>query len=323
MKISVIVPVYNVKLYLSRCVDSILNQTFKEFELILVDDGSTDGSELICDHYSNIDNRVKVIHKKNGGLSDARNKGIDYAEGDWYTFIDSDDWVDKKYLETIYFNAMIHNVDISAVNLCRVYDNDKMDSYILTDEGIHTGIDALKYLYIKNPTYTNSACGKLYKASLFSDLRFPKGKLYEDAFTTYKLIYKSKFVYFSNECMYFYFQRTGSITKTFTINRTNEYEVYIERRNFFEEKNMKELYIQNEKARLSAIKSLTKNMCKNHVEKSVRDYWFDIFKDDIKNNISQYTNDNLKDIIANGILIKSPYLYYIMDIIKRVLMRVK
>lgn len=323
MKISIIVPVYNVKPYLKRCIDSILNQTFEEFELILVDDGSTDGSELICDKYSDMDKRVRVIHKKNGGQSDARNKGIDIAKGDWYTFIDSDDWIEKKYLEILYSNAEKYNVDISAVNYCRAYEDGSTGSYFFIDEGIHTGTDALKYLYIQNPTYTNAPFGKLYRASLFSDLRFPKGKLYEDALVAHKLIYKAKYLYFSNECMYFYFQRSGSTTKTFTINRTDEYEVFIERRKFFEEKNMKELYIQNEKARLSAIKSLTKNMCKNHVEKSVRDYWFDIFKDDIKNNISQYTNDNLKDIIANGILIKSPYLYYIMDIIKRVLMRVK
>ena len=121
--VTLIVPVYNVEKYLNRCIDSILNQTLEDFELILVDDGSKDNSGNICDEYMRKDRRVKVIHKENGGLSDARNSGIEISTGEYLSFIDSDDWVEKEFLETLYNNAIKYQAEIVIVNLHKVFDN--------------------------------------------------------------------------------------------------------------------------------------------------------------------------------------------------------
>lgn len=208
--ISVIVPVYKVEEYLRRCIDSIINQTYKNLEIILVDDGSPDNCGKICDEYAKKDDRINVIHKENGGLSDARNAGIDIANGKYITFIDSDDYVSEDYVEFLYSLIKENNADISMGKHFIIYKNDI----------INTGTDLKNILKPKEALekmlYSNdldvSAWAKLYKKELFQNIKYPKGRLYEDAATTYKLIDKSKIIAFYSKPIYYYVIRDNSIT---------------------------------------------------------------------------------------------------------------
>ena len=217
--ISVIIPVFNVEKYIKRCVESVLEQTYRHLEIFLVDDGSTDTSGEICEHLKKKDVRIKVIHKTNGGLSDARNVALDIAQGEWITFIDSDDWVEKKYIECLYEKAVETNSQISIGNFVTTSGavgskEQEKELYIVMDneEAI------LNLLYQKY--YTTSAWGKLYKRELFDEIRFPVGKLYEDVETIYKVFVGAERCVYTAKKLYYYFQRNESIVRTgFTIKK--------------------------------------------------------------------------------------------------------
>ena len=282
-KISVIIPVYNVSDYLERCVNSVLRQTFKDFEIILVDDGSTDGSAKKCDEYAKVNNNIQVIHKKNGGLSDARNHGIRVAKGDYIAFIDSDDWVNERFLEEMYTNINEYDADISVVNFSMVYSNGKQN---ITDckEGSFSGQDTLN-MYFNGfmMICLEVAWNKLYKRSLFEDIRYPVGKLNEDAFTTYKLIDKSVRVYISKEVLYYYFQRPGSITHAkFSRSCLDKYDAFVERSRYFKEKNMHNLFKQNERERFNCIKELTAKVINSDWNRNEKRKWIHRVKKDIR-----------------------------------------
>ena len=218
--ISIIIPIYNVETYLQRCIDSIINQSYKNIEIILVDDGSTDSCSTICDEYLKKDKRIKVVHKKNGGLSDARNAGIKIATGKYITFIDGDDYIDTLFAERLYKAAVSTNSDIVCCGIKVVYEDTKPQKHNLFDKFISlTNIDALKnMLYQKN--ITNSACAKLYKIDLFNNIKFPFGKICEDLATTYRLFYEASNISFTKSAYYYYYQRSDSIIhKKFNINR--------------------------------------------------------------------------------------------------------
>ena len=205
--ISVIVPVYNVEKYLQKCVDSILNQTFSDFELFLVDDGSPDNCGIICDEYAKKDNRIIVIHKKNGGLSDARNVAIDRAKGEYLTFIDSDDYVAENHLESLYKALMNNGSDIAVANITSFDDNKFQESfYCPTDrELVLEGNDVF------NTIYQPCACSKLYKKLIFDVIRYPVGKLYEDVFVYHDVLAKAKRIVLTGQNTYFYLLRENSI----------------------------------------------------------------------------------------------------------------
>lgn len=209
--VSIVVPVYNVEKYLKKCIDSILNQTYKNLEIILVDDGSTDNSGKICDDYSSSDERIKVIHKQNGGLSDARNLGIDNSTGKYITFIDSDDYITNNYIEYLVTILEKNNADISICDYKIVHNEfgfiDKSKEII----NIYTYEECImKLLYGTHKLI--SACGKLYKKNLFKLIRYPKNQLFEDINTTYKTYFESKNIVVSNLKMYMYLVRNDSIT---------------------------------------------------------------------------------------------------------------
>ena len=214
--VSIVVPVYNVELYLDKCIDSIVNQTYKNIEIILVDDGSNDSSGIKCDDWAKEDNRIKVIHKVNGGLSDARNVGIEYAKGKYITFIDSDDFIAKEYIEILLKHIVETNSDISICNPLYYYEekNKKIvGKYkIKNDFIIGNGVEmTTKLMYQKY--FDTSAWGKLYKTNLFTKnkIYYPKGKLYEDLATTYKVFLKANNIVFINKNLYYYRQRKSSI----------------------------------------------------------------------------------------------------------------
>ena len=209
--VSIIVPVYNVKPYLNRCVDSLLGQSYQNMELLLVNDGSTDGSEVLCDEYAAQDARVRVLHKKNGGLSDARNAGMKVATGDLITFVDSDDYISKDFIE-ILFEAMLENKsDIAIANMKRTSKRDEKNTSTAWKTSNFKSEDALISMLYGIP-FGTSACGKLFKRNLFKGVEFPYGKFSEDLFTIYKTILKSKSVTYVEFDGYFYYYRDeGSI----------------------------------------------------------------------------------------------------------------
>lgn len=208
--ISIIVPIYNVDQYLDKCINSIINQTYKNIEIILIDDGSTDNSLTICNNYSKQDSRIKVIHKENGGLSDARNKGIEIAKGEYITFIDSDDYVDLDYVEILYNTITKYEADISISTHRILFPNKTVDKYTF-EEYVSTKEEILDKLLYDDGIDT-SAWGKLYKKFLFKDIRFPKGRLFEDAATTYKLIDNANKIAVYSKPTYNYVIRENSIS---------------------------------------------------------------------------------------------------------------
>lgn len=214
--ISVIVPVYNVKNYIVNCVESIISQTYRDIEIILVDDGSTDGSGEICDDYALKDERIRVIHKKNGGLSDARNVAIDVAKGQQMTFIDGDDYVHPKMLEILLEKLESRNADIVTCRFRMVSEEETIPEEAgfcgKAFEDVETriynrdeAISSLDEIYV-------IACCKLYRSELFRELRYPKGKYHEDEYMIHRLLYEAKTVVCVDAELYYYVQRTGSIT---------------------------------------------------------------------------------------------------------------
>lgn len=206
-EISVIVPVYKVEKYLRRCVDSILAQSFSDFELWLVDDGSPDQCGVMCDEYAEKDARVKVIHKKNGGLSDARNAALDVMQGKYVFFVDSDDWITDDALENMYAALKRSGAKVVTGNMVSAYDDgSEREFYSPTqEEMILNGEEMLSTLLRPN------ACNRLYAAELFQTLRYPVGRLYEDAFVYHKILEQIDRMVLTGKTSYYYFVRLGSI----------------------------------------------------------------------------------------------------------------
>lgn len=208
--ISIIVPVYKVEAYVEKCINSILNQTFNEFELILVDDGSPDSCPQICDEYAKKDHRIKVIHKQNGGLSDARNAGIEAAKGKYLGFVDSDDYIAADMYDSLYSIITENDCDMAICGAVIVTEGDEAVYEDSDEVYVLDNTEALHQM-ICNRLFTVNTWNKLYKRELFQNIRFPKGLLYEDLATTYKLIAMSDRVVYSPMKKYAYLQRQGSI----------------------------------------------------------------------------------------------------------------
>lgn len=208
--ITVAVAVYNIEKYVGKCIDSIISQKYRNLEIILVNDGSTDKSGLVCDEYAKKDKRIAVIHQKNGGLSSARNAGIKAAKGEYIAFVDGDDYVDENYISALYDAITEKKADIAIAGHTIIYPNKSIEkksseSLLLAPE------DALReILYDRNIDI--SSWGKLYKRELFANISFPDGQLFEDSATTYKLFIAAKQIVVIPESHYSYFIREGSIT---------------------------------------------------------------------------------------------------------------
>lgn len=216
-KISIIVPIYKVEQYLPRCIDSLTSQTYKNIELILIDDGSPDRCGKICDEYAEKDKRVKVVHKPNGGLSDARNKGLDIASGDYIMFVDSDDWIEKESCEVIVGLFDKYNVDIVSFGIQLINDKRVIKTQKTHASGILTPKEGVKAMIYQQPKVglLNYVCNKAFKRHLFETIRFPVGMLFEDQDVTYKLMHKSHKIYAIDKVFYNYYQRDESIMKGF------------------------------------------------------------------------------------------------------------
>lgn len=213
-KVSIIVPIYKVELYIKRCIDSLLRQTYKNFELILVDDGSPDNSGKICDEYAEKDFRIHVIHKENGGLSDARNRGIEWAlnnsDSEWIVLVDSDDWVHYRYLEFLLdaveysgCGMAICDFALSHGETPIVHDNDFAFQIWNTEE-----------FYCEKIVHAVPVWIKIFPKKDFVDLRFPVGKIHEDEYVTHKILFKYPQIAYIDMRLYYNYQHSDSITKS-------------------------------------------------------------------------------------------------------------
>lgn len=328
-KISVIIPIYNVEDYLEQCVESILNQTYTNLEIILVNDGSTDSSGEICDRYKNIDKRIKVIHKENGGLSDARNYGIEASTGDYIAFLDSDDWADKNLYMTLYKNIKKNHADISICNFKKYYSDKDIEKQELNEVKCYSNIEALERLYCNDAVIMVVAWNKLYKRKVIGDLRFPVGKIHEDEYLTPMIIYNAnKISYINNELIY-YRQRENSITnKKFNIKRL-DYLYALENRNrFFKDNNLDKLHNNGVEKYIYSIINIFFEVEKSNIEnkKEVKKILKEKFKIIIKENNKQnkiefkifiYSSSLYKFIYKDLIPMKYTIYRYIKSGIKR------
>lgn len=219
-KISIIVPIYNVEKYLDRCINSILNQTFSDFELILVNDGSLDRSKEICDFYQNIDNRIILIDKKNEGVSSARNKGLDVAKGEYVYFLDPDDYIDSDAIEYLYNLNTYYSADISCYKM-KTYKNEILQSKLNLNEEINIyNKDEMIKEYCISGKFLYSVCNKLFKSKLFIDIRFDQEIKYgEDALINYYLFIKAEKLVISNLQKYNYCINKNSTVSNITEKR--------------------------------------------------------------------------------------------------------
>lgn len=205
--ISVIIPVYNVAPYLNKCIESICRQTITGLEIILVDDGSSDHSDRICDEWARRDTRIRVIHKKNGGLSDARNAGIEIASGGWYMFVDSDDTITPDTIERLYLAVTRYDCEIAVCNMVRIFDDGATEPFYDPVRKLTVWDGQQRFETLKQP----SVCNKLFCADLFRDVRFPKGKFYEDTFVYHILAHRAKAIALTGHDGYYYRSRRESI----------------------------------------------------------------------------------------------------------------
>jgi glycosyltransferase involved in cell wall biosynthesis len=242
-KVSVVVPIYKVERYLHRCIDSILNQTYTNLEIILVNDGSPDRCGELAEMYSQQDDRIKVIHKENGGLSDARNYGMKEVTGEFTVFVDSDDWLENNMIENMLNSLLKYKADVVQSAFYYAYD-DKL----LLDRVYHSQIDtpvlldnkSLMHELVKNEKVKNFAWGKLYKTSVIRDILFKKGVLFEDVFWAHKVMHRVNTYLILKQPYYYYYQRNDSIVSTYS-NRNLDIIKGLKERHQFIKDHYKEL----------------------------------------------------------------------------------
>lgn len=236
-KISVVIPVYNVERYIKECLESLLNQTYENLEIICIDDGSTDRSGWICDQYAKKDSRIKIIHQKNSGAGAARNKGIDYASGDYIAFVDSDDYIEKTMYEELHKALICNNAQIAGCETISLFQ-DKINYPNTTEqEIIFSGLDMLslssqhwKYYIMVN---------KLFSKDVVDSVRFPEGNIIDDGFFTYQIIARASKVVWCDKALYFYRQRKSSAMNKKEYQLKRDYDavkLFKERLEFVKEK---------------------------------------------------------------------------------------
>ena len=317
--ISIIIPIYNVEKYLEKCLDSILNQTYKNLEIILIDDGSTDNSPNICNSYCEKDKRIKIIHKNNEGVSSARNKGIELSTGKYIVFIDSDDYVSNEHIEVLYDCIISNNVDLVISNLIDISEdgiilnNEEKESFLMNKD------QCLKELLSEDNFY-HLCCGNIYRKDLLEKIRFNcKYRIAEDLDFLYRYIKQISSAYFLSKNTYYYLKREGSATNSIYSEKWND-----------------ELKICN--FIISEMVELENNFHKYAKRKYIRlninqAYRFKLNKNQtkiLKNNIKIYKNEMFnsklfdnKEKLKIFLLLKSYYLFKIVSNIKDKIIKYK
>lgn len=248
-QITVIVPVYNVEKYLAKCLESIINQTYKDLEIIVINDGSTDSSGRICDQYAKLDSRIRVIHQSNAGISEVRNRGIDATTSKYVTFVDSDDFLNLDAIEILYDFLVESDAQISIGHIQKI----DPDGILLASQKpplidklkIYDNYEAVRAMY--DHQYADSlsfvvVTAKLYDFRLFDNLRFRVGKLYDDEFVNYKLLLKANKIVYSTQTVYIYLIRNDSITRSsYSLQKLSRLEALEERMEILAKYQMKDL----------------------------------------------------------------------------------
>lgn len=309
--ISVVVPVYKVEKYIDRCITSILNQTYNDFELVLVDDGSPDNCGKICDEYAKKDLRIHVIHQENKGLSAARNAGIDWAfknsNSQWITFIDSDDWIDTRFLEKLHKAAVQLNVDISICDYVRTEGEVKIVKKPFLYEKYN-----VEDFYVRQRIVATVAWGKLYKKDCFSEIRYPIGKLHEDEFTTYLLLFNLNQIAFIDEPLYFYFiNYEGIMQSQWNIKRLDIIEAFEAQLAFFKQNSYNKAYKKVINEYLYMISYSLKGMKKNKIKWIIKErYRIKFIRETIK--LRKHENITISNYpsLYNEFFPKFMYLYW-------------
>lgn len=233
--ISIIVPVFNVAPFLPRCIESLINQDYKNIEIILIDDGSSDGSGMICDEYADKDSRVKVYHQEYHGVSGARNKGLDISSGEYIMFLDSDDEAHPHYVSKLFNTLNENNLDIAQCCLIRIKNGKRINELEVKDSvQIFSGLEMQCKIFERNRYFTMCLCGKLFKKSLFDGLQFPIGRINEDESLIYLLMYRAGRVGVIDDYLYYYHYNGNSITeKKYNIHRLDSFYMLEEKYNFY------------------------------------------------------------------------------------------
>ncbi len=252
--ISVIVPIFKVERYLKKCIESIINQTYSNLQIILIDDGSPDKCGKICEKYAAKDNRIQVVHKENGGLSDARNVGISIAKGEYIGFVDSDDYLENNMYEYLFNLLNLHNADVSICNFYNVIEGKQKINNIDDGIKIYNKVDILKEILL-DETIQSYAWNKLYKKSLFNNIKYPVGKTYEDIGTTFYILENCNKVAVTGKPLYNYVKRKNSIVNVISEKTIIDYiELVIKRYKYINE-NYSELENYNNKYLLKILKT--------------------------------------------------------------------
>ncbi|MDD6222455.1 MAG: glycosyltransferase [Lachnospiraceae bacterium] len=242
--ITVIIPVYNQKKYITQCLNSVRDQTYRNLEIIIVDDGSNDGSQNICEEISDMDHRMRVIHQKNKGLSAARNKGLDAASGEYIAFVDSDDYIAEKMIEKLYLTLINGKADMSICNIERFDERNKEcipPEAVLQDEVLDSN-DALTKLFMPHNWYYVVAWNKLYKSELWKNLRYPVGLIHEDEAVIHHLFWKCQRIAVTSEVLYTYRHTPGSImNRPYNVTRCDRYYAFADRAAFINKTNREDL----------------------------------------------------------------------------------
>lgn len=234
-KISIIVPIYNIENYIGKNIQSIINQTYTNIEILLVNDGSTDSSFKICQNYAKQDNRIILLDKPNGGLSDARNYGLEKATGEYILFVDGDDYIHHQMVELLYTCLQKSSADIAYCNYLSVYENDSITDAQFTPDILksiitYSNSEVFSKLFKRNTNVILTITwNKLYRKALFNEIRFPVGKIHEDDFTSYKLLDSAAKISYIDAPLYYYLKRRDSITGAGVTQKTfHKVEAYVE-----------------------------------------------------------------------------------------------
>jgi glycosyltransferase involved in cell wall biosynthesis len=326
-KVSVVVPIYKVEKYLRRCVESILNQTYSDLEIILVDDGSPDNCGIIADQYANLDSRIMVAHKENGGLSDARNYGMRYVTGEYTLFVDSDDWLEANMVEELVRASTKYQADIVQTAFYYAYDH-----YLLFDNRVYSKGSSSVILNNKtamaelviNERVKNFAWGKLYKTKIIHDITFEKGVLFEDVFWAHKVMQRVKTFVSINSPFYYYYQREDSIVSNYSL-RNLDIIRGLKERHLFIEKYYRDLTDESYKVILKT-NLIHYNLLLRNKEKDSGGLFRREIKHYIKNNLPKFKKavEDDKHLKKQLFLFNiHPYLNVINLLIDKVLRKIK
>lgn len=300
--VSIIVPIYKVEPYLQRCLDSLINQTYTNLEIILVDDGSPDNCPQICDEYAANDSRVIVIHKENGGLSDARNAGLDICSGEYISFVDSDDWVENEYIDRLLYKLLATNSDIAVANHQTFSTSNVFFPIDFLKDGVFLNTEILDNIFTTRNQF-KIAWGKLFKKELFFNIRFPKGLNHEDEYVGFIPYFYAKKIVCFNQVLYHYLKRNDSITGS--ENHFDDYESKIVQAKFSINNNVpqlaKRLLLSLSKFYLNKLYESRNDPENNTIYKSRLQQILEILKANFKKNFF---------IIALDFVCKYPQIYF-------------